>query len=181
MQAGTVFDVHDLIGHPGEERSAEAEVVAGDDLGAGMAKATQGSLLDVRVQLESVHEGIFVHGTVGFQISAECSRCLKPFSWHDEVAFGELFAYRSGDLSDHVSEDESESEVVDSRIDLEQVLRDAIVLDLPFQPVCDQYDAGPCEADGFREAAESEVQTDPRWGPLAGLLDAQRTEDSNQK
>ena len=57
-------------------------------------------------------------------------------------------------------------------VDLEPAVRDAIVLELPFQPVCD----GPCQQDyeiGVSEQAPlTEEPADPRWAALQSLLES---------
>jgi len=58
-------------------------------------------------------------------------------------------------------------------VDLEPVLRDAVVTALPFQPVCRPDCQGLCPECGIRleDAPDDHVheQLDPRWAALAAL------------
>ena len=58
-------------------------------------------------------------------------------------------------------------------VDLEPLLRDAVVLALPFQPLCEDDCPGLCIECGARFADDPdhahEEPVDPRWGKLADL------------
>ena len=119
--------------------------------------------LDVR--LESVHEGILVTAEVETTASGECGRCLEPLTEPLQVEFQELFAYSLDEAFDF--------EVQDDHVDLEPLVRDAVVLALPFQPVCRPECAGLDPETGER-LAEGEAPTqheslDPRWAALKDL------------
>ena len=82
-----------------------------------------------------------------------------------EVEFQELFAYHSGEAFEY--------EVQDDHVDLESLIRDAVVLSLPFQPVCRPDCPGLDPVTGLRLADHPELvtpeQRDPRWDVLAGF------------
>ena len=82
-----------------------------------------------------------------------------------EVDFQELFAYSLTNEDDFVVDDE--------QIDLEQVIRDAVVLSLPFQPVCRKNCLGLCPDCGVKLAENPhhvhETAADPRWSALEEL------------
>jgi uncharacterized protein len=57
-------------------------------------------------------------------------------------------------------------------LDLEQLVRDALVLELPLVPTCDRVDCAPAEAPGVRVGADAESADpppDPRWAALSEL------------
>jgi uncharacterized protein len=58
-------------------------------------------------------------------------------------------------------------------VDLEPLIRDAVVLSLPFQPVCRPDCPGLDPVTGVRLADHPELvtheQRDPRWAALAGF------------
>lgn len=159
--------IRDLVGKPGQMREHELEAEFGDRVGEGLAAIAPTEPIAIDVRLESVHEGILATGDATVTADAECSRCLQRFRLPVEVDFIELFAYDR-------SED-SEFQVVDDAIDLEQVVRDAVVLALPFNPVDRPDCAGLDPITGERLAPGTEwsppEQLDPRWAALAGLLD----------
>jgi uncharacterized protein len=148
-------------------------------LGVAMARVPEGSPIDLELRLESVLEGVLVSGTADLQISAECSRCLEPFDWYEEVDLTELFRYPTTDARGAVVEVEDESEdplpeLRDDLIDLQPVLRDAVVLDLPLAPLCSEDCLGLCPDCGVRledDPLHTHETSDPRWAALAALVD----------
>lgn len=64
-------------------------------------------------------------------------------------------------------------EIEGTEVNLESVVRDAIVLDLPFDPVCEPDCPGLCSECGIplREAEDghSHDVVDPRWAALGAL------------
>jgi uncharacterized protein len=164
----TRIHVRDLVHHPGVSKDLDTVIPAPADLGLGLARVPEGSDLRIDARLDSLHEGILVSGRLSYRVEAECARCLKPFDWDEEVEFRELFDYDRNDASEPEAEDEPPL-VEDDGIDLEQTVRDAVVLDLPFRPICEAYGAGPCEAEGI--ADPDAAGYDPRWAALSDLLD----------
>ncbi len=84
----------------------------------------------------------------------------------------ELYVYPESD-----AEDDEASRMEGDLIDLEPVLRDQVVLALPFQPLCTDDCPGLCPECGTRLADDPdhrhEERTDPRWAALSGLLSNQ--------
>ena len=72
-----------------------------------------------------------------------------------------------------LDDDEAEQHhLVDDLIDLEPVLRDAVVPSLPFQPVCREDCPGLCSECGAHLAEDPEHHhevIDPRWAALQTL------------
>jgi uncharacterized protein len=157
-------------------RTMEFEALAPADLGNAMAGVPEGSPMHMELRLESVHEGVLVTGSAEVTIAAECSRCLDPMEWEEEVEFSELFAYPATDARGHIIEDlDDDSELPqlqDDLLDLDPVLRDAIVLSLPLAPVCDDSCSGLCPTCGERLSdGHTHAGSDPRWAALSHLLE----------
>jgi uncharacterized protein len=154
--------VHDLMHKPGQMRELKLDIVTPESMGQGIAKVSEGVELDLDVRLESVHEGILATGEVFVDADAECSRCLEPLTVPVEVDFQELFAYSLSNEDDFVVQDE--------QIDLEQIIRDAVVLNLPFHPLCSEDCAGLCAECGVKLADNPhhvhETPIDARWSAL---------------
>ena len=153
-------------------RELELDVVAPDRWGAGLVSVEKGEPIDIDVRLESVHEGILVSATAETEYVGVCGRCLTDIRQPLQVEFQELFAYPGEETSD--------LEVQDDHVDLETEVRDAIVLSLPFQPVCRPDCPGLDPETGERQedhAGEAPREAhDPRWAALAGLgADAEGT------
>jgi uncharacterized protein len=144
-------------------RELSFDVDLADRWGEALVSVPAKTPVDVEVRLESVHEGILVTGVAGATYEGECGRCLTPISERVEVEFQELFAYPGEEANDF--------EVQDDHVDLETLVRDAIVLSLPFQPVCrpDCPGLDPITGERLEEHAAPEPQEplDPRWAALA--------------
>ena len=144
-------------------RTVQATVPAPTDLGITVIGVPPGSPVDLDLRLESVVEGVLVTGTAVVQLSGECVRCLVGISDELEIDVQELFTYAESDAS----EDEA-SRLEGDLIDLEPLLRDQVVLDLPFQPVCSPDCAGLCPICGANLNDESGARAQRQRRPEVG-------------
>jgi len=165
------IQVHDLMHKPGHMREVDTKVELPEALGAGLAAVPKGGEIELFLSLESVHEGIYVSGGLKTKANADCSRCLEPMSVPLQVDIQELFAYSLEVEDDLVIQDE--------QIDLEQVIVDSVVLNLPFTPICSSDCLGLCPECGVKMNEnpdhEHEAPIDSRWSALEKL--AQERED----
>jgi uncharacterized protein len=148
----------------------ERSVPAPKDLGLELIGVPPGAELDLRLRLESVSEGVLVSGTVTAPLQGECGRCLRPISDTIDVEIQELFAYAHSTTDETTDEDEV-GRLQGDLIDLEPVLRDAVVLALPANPVCREDCPGLCPGCGVPldelPADHGHAQLDPRWAALS--------------
>ncbi len=170
VRSGLVLDTHDLIRQAGAMREVTDTVQAPTSVGNGVIEVPQGSRITLDLRLEAVVEGVLVTGTASATATGECGRCLTPISMPVEVDVQELYAYADRDLS--ADEAEELSTMTGDLLDLEPVLRDQVVLDLPFQPLCREDCLGLCPRCGFRLNDDSDHrhddEVDPRWAGLSG-------------
>lgn len=163
-----VIDTRELGRRPGSQRTLDFEAPAPSDLGVGMIGVPPGSRLDLRLRLESVMEGVLVSGTVTGPLVGECARCLDPVASSVEVDLQELYAYPESDTT----EDEA-GRLAGDYLDLEPVLRDAVVLALPLMPLCRDDCGGLCAVCGARrddvDCGHEVAPVDPRWAALTDL------------
>lgn len=159
------LDVIDLIRRPGEMRERTIDTVAPEGWGTVVIGVREGEPVRADVRLESLHDGILVTLTAETVARGECVRCLIDVEPVVEVEIQELFAYSEDEASEYV--------VQDTKVDLEPALRDAVVLSLPFQPVCQDDCTGLCPQCGVRlldnPDHQHEAPVDPRWAALGGL------------
>ncbi|WP_424979932.1 YceD family protein [Labedella populi] len=157
--------VRDLINRPGEMREHSYDFDVPARLGEGLVAVREGVPMHAEIRLESVHEGILVTAEVDTTADGECGRCLREISQPVEVEIQELFAYAGSEASEY--------EVLYDHVDLESLVRDAVVLSLPFQPVCTPDCPGLDPETGERlerrPEPESREASDPRWAALAGF------------
>ena len=166
-----VIETHDLSRRAGTMKEVRRTAPAPADLGTEMIRVPEGSEIALDVTLESVVEGIWVSGTAEVKLVGECSRCLTPLHDAATLDLGELFYHPGRDA------EEDASLVVDERIDLEPLVRDAVVLDLPFTPVCREDCAGLCTICGANLNDDPDhhhgEQVDPRWAALRDVTTAE--------
>jgi uncharacterized protein len=167
-RSGLVLDTHELGRRAGAMKVVRATVEAPADLGIAVIGVPPGSPVELEVRLESVVEGVLVTGTATLQVRGECVRCLVPVSDELEVEIQELFVYPGMEPDDDLA-----SRLEGDLIDLEPLLRDAVVLDLPFQPLCRVDCAGLCIECGanLNENPDHrhDEELDPRWAALRAL------------
>jgi uncharacterized protein len=167
--ASWVIDTRELGRRPGSMRTYHRRFPAPPDLGLDVIRIPEGDELALDVRLESVMEGVLVSGTAVAPVAGECARCLDPLTDRVEVELTELFAYPHTATEESTDPDEV-SRVVDDLVDLEPIVRDAVLLALPQAPLCRDDCPGLCPECGGKRAelgAEHRHETmDPRWAAL---------------
>lgn len=167
-----VFDLRELGRRAGSLREYRRSVPAPAALGLDVIGVPQGASLELELRLESVTEGVLVTGTVSAPLTGQCGRCLDPVSDELEVDVVELFAYADS-ATDTTTERDEVQRVEGERIDVEPMVRDAVVLALPWTPLCRPDCAGLCPDCGERldelPAGHAHDTIDPRWAALAGF------------
>lgn len=165
-----VLDTRDLGRRPGSQRELSRTVAAPADLGIDMLGVPVGSDLILELRLESVMEGVLVSGIASVTLAGQCVRCLEPIGDRLDVQLQELFAYDESD-----AEDDEARRLEGDALDLEPLLRDAVVLALPHNPLCGPDCPGLCSDCGARLADDPDhthgEAIDPRWAALSQLSD----------
>jgi uncharacterized protein len=170
-----VFEVREFGRQPGAMRQFDRDLPA-EKLLSGLGSSLDGLytaesadlLLDLR--LESVVEGVLATGRVSGSLVGECVRCLDPVEVEVDADFQELFYYDPQELT--AEEREEALAVVEELLDVESLVRDAVMLDLPLQPLCEPDCPGLCPECGVALAEDPEHHhdaVDPRWAALSGL------------
>lgn len=155
------IDVADLLTHPGARRPLHLEAALAD-LGTPVARIVEPVRLDL--VLERVPDGIVARGELLARWEGECSTCLRELSDDLTVGVAELFEAHPVD-GDTYPLDGHE-------LDLEQLVRDALVLELPLAPLCGRADCAPAESPVVLVGADersSDAPVDPRWAALSDL------------
>jgi DUF177 domain-containing protein len=157
-------DVSDLLTRPGTSRRLEfTEELIGLGLDMGQVRTE----LRFDLLLESLVEGILVSGQVRGAFALACIRCLRDFESPFDVSMNEILAYEG------MPGAEEGYQIVADHAHLEPVVRDAVMLAMPINPLHAPDCKGLCPACG---ADRNEVdcghrleRTDLRWEPLAEL------------
>lgn len=98
------------------------------------------STVEGEFELIRTNRGLLLRGKVKADVEAECCRCLNAFKYPAEAAFEEE-AYPSIDIiSGYEAEEPKEDSavIIDEHhiLDIEDVIRQYLLLVLPMKPVC---------------------------------------------
>jgi uncharacterized protein len=176
-----VFDTRELGRRPGALKRLSRSVPAPKDLGIEVIGVRGGATVELDLRLESVMEGVLVTGTARAPLTGECVRCLEPLERELEADFQEMYSYPDADDRSRFADTGDDAEEEDrlflegDLFDLEPVLRDAVVLALPLQPVCREHCPGLCAECGARLEGDPDHHHDAvdiRWAALQGLAES---------
>ncbi|MBV9831394.1 MAG: DUF177 domain-containing protein [Marmoricola sp.] len=187
-RAPLVLDTRELGRRPGSQREVSFSAEAPAGLGIDILGVPEGSTVDLDLRLEAVMEGVLVTGTAAADLEGECARCLEPITDSIVVDLQELYVYDEPDHDDRGAreddEDDDVSRLVDDLVDLEPLLRDAVVLALPYQPLCSDDCPGLCAECGARLADDPDhrhdTPVDPRWAVLGDVVVADPEQPSTE-
>ena len=154
-------NVADLVQRPGARRREHIEGRVAD-LRVVDSAVPADAAVSVDALLEWVTEGILASGSVSAPWVGDCRRCLGPVTGEVSVDFRELF-------EEHPREGESYRLGHDS-IDMEPLVREALLLDLPLAPLCSPDCRGLCPTCGadlnLGPCGCPPPTADPRWAAL---------------
>ena len=172
-----VFDMRTLGRQAGSAKTQQLTVPAPDDMRLELARVPVGADMQLDVRFEAVAEGVLVTGSVIAPLAGECARCLAPLASSVTARFTELYLYtrdrhdKHDRFDENTEQDDEELHLDGDLLDLEPVLRDAVVLALPMSPLCREECPGLCIecgvplADAGPDHGHEDVP-DPRWAAL---------------
>ena len=180
------LNTYELPRRAGEMKEYELDIVVKEKFGVDLISVPAGEVIEIDARLESVTEGVLLSADVYAVAQGECIRCLDPVEIVIQRKIQELYSYeptnergkkkRKSSTEDLTSEDLDVADefMMDGDIlDLETPVRDAIVLSLPSNPVCNQDCLGLCPECGGKWADLPEDHAheviDARWASLRGL------------
>jgi uncharacterized protein len=156
--SGMRIDVADLLSHPGARR--EVQVAAPLEELAGSAARVEAPVLADLV-LDRISDGIVARGEVTATWRSECSVCLCDLEREISMHVDELFEEKNVDGETYPIEGHE--------IDLEQLVRDNVMLELPLAPHCDEECTPAGDLPDDPVVVQDESSTDPRWAVLSQL------------
>lgn len=152
----------ELLRVPGSERGIRAELTPAE---LGIEDPRLGDRVDVDLVAVSSIDDIDVRGTVTLDSREQCRRCLRPLDGDRTVDFDERY-----------SETPTAQEVFpidNGRIDLDQAIRETVLLALDDAPLCRPDCPGLCPVCGADLATSScscdQAEVDDRWAALDQL------------
>lgn len=163
-----VLNVVDLLRKPGAERQVRLESSI-DALDIADTRLPSGPVV-VEARLEALSDGIVVNGMVLARWHGQCRRCLTGLEGPLEVPVQEHYQVRVTDPDAFPLEHD--------QLDLRPMVREALLLDAPANPVCRDDCAGICPTCGVdRNSTTCSCEVlvrDDRWAALDALRDDSR-------
>ena len=171
MISPLVLYVAELQRRPGSRRTEQIPVVL-DGLAISTAHVDPGAPIQVDVVVESLSSSIVVAGTVAAPWTGACRRCLADAHGIAVADVREIFEARPTEGETYP--------LTGDHLDLEPMVRDAVLLSLPLAPLCRDACAGPAPdavavvtadvpAAGSDDADVPAPSGDPRWAALDAL------------
>jgi uncharacterized protein len=168
-----VLDTRELGRRPGTSQRVHRVLPAPEGLQVGLARVDPDAALGVDLLLEAVMEGVLVTLRTRVPYHADCARCLEHVVGELDVDVQEMYAHPDEEPYEDIPR------LAGDLLDLEPMLRDAVVLALPAAPLCREDCPGLCPECGARLADEPDHAhhdaLDPRW---AALVDLTSTDDT---
>ncbi len=167
--------VTDLLRHPGTRLDVLRVVPASDlgDLVVGASRVDPEADVTIDLFLESQPGTVVAAGTVEAVWEGECRRCLGDVVGELRAEVREVF----GDASEGAPDEGDFYPLLGDQVDLEPLVRDAVLLNLPVAPLCGPDCKGPVP-EAFADPADDEesdgdesgeAPRDPRWAALDAL------------
>lgn len=158
--------IADLRRRPGTRRRVE-ESVPLDDLEVSTARVPAAEPVVIDLELETLSDGLVATGTIDAPWTGDCRRCLQRVDGRAVVEVREIFQPRPIEGETYAMGEDI--------VDLEPMVRDAVLLALPLAPLCAEDCRGPAPEQFPTGRAEEgdgsapDTPVDPRWAALSGL------------
>jgi uncharacterized protein len=176
------LNTFELPRRAGEMKEYSLDIQVSENFGINLISVPAGETIEVDARLESVTEGILLSADVYAVAKGECIRCLDPVEIVIERKIQELYNYEPTNERGKKKKNEPEIDDLDIEdelmmqgqiMDLETPIRDAVVLSLPINPLCNQDCLGLCPECGEKWAGLAQDHAhetmDARWAGLKGM------------
>ena len=160
------LNLKDIIHVPGASIPFEFELDYSDMEFNGETPVTQPVRVSGRVR--NVADALLLEGDAVTTLSLVCDRCLQPFTREKTVALDTL-------LAGEVENEDSDIVLLDGdEVDLDELVREAFILDMDTKHLCSENCKGLCPGCGVdlnHEECRCKPEVDPRLASLAKLLE----------
>jgi uncharacterized protein len=184
MSEKPIFNVAQLLKEPvGATRRGEVDAQLQDLISeaelkqAGAAEDLPEMALTGPVRLMHTVNGVLVQGSLAAEVVLQCARCLEPVTVHLDVPVEETFEptldIATGQLVKPEEEDQALWINEHHILDLSEVLRQDVLLEMPVHVLCRPDCRGLCPTCGQNlneGTCDCESEPDPRWDSLRELL-----------
>ena len=166
------LDLHSFSSFPAEiTLEGEADLIDFETQGISFV-----DLMEVKLSIQEIGSEYFCQAFLTAPVEVECCRCLTLFD--DELTSDFNFSVKIGEGASVLSSDGEESDVIKLEVgkyvaDLNDVIREALILALPIKPLCDPDCRGLCPNCGINLNEETckctSAEIDDRWEDLKDL------------
>ena len=164
----------ELLRRPGNQKSVELVAALVDLHVVDPTRFADDAEVAVRLHLEALSDGIVIDGELSVPWHGVCRRCLLETGGTQVSEVHELYQ--------RIVTDPDAFEIVGEQLDLGDVVREVILLDVSSTPLCRPDCAGLCLTCGANlndgPCGCTVVSADPRWSALDQLVD--RPDPANQ-
>lgn len=172
-----VLDIRDLPQRVGAFAHHDITYTVTEPWGTPVIAVPPGTELALSVDLTSIEQGVLARIRTHAVAVGECVRCLDPVEREVDVDTSEVF-YLSIEVALLEGDDEEDATdfalIEGDSVDLTGPLLDAIVSQLPYQPLCSPDCPGLCPTCGVplrsAEPGHHHEVADPRWQALEGFF-----------
>ena len=157
----------ELLRRPGSQKTVELSSLLAELEVVDPVRFADDAEVSVRLHLEALNDGIVVDGELSVPWHGVCRRCLADTGG---AQVGEVH-----ELYQRTVTDPEAFEIVGDQLDLRDVVRELVLLDVPSTPLCRPDCAGLCLTCGANlndgPCGCAAAPTDPRWSALDQLHD----------
>lgn len=181
-----VLPLHSLPRQLGSRLEVHREWTVPEDFGTSSMSVRPGTVLDLPIELTSVEDGVLARVRVDVDLEGECVRCLDLVVHHHEVEASDVWfepgsrtvtmMLESGE-GDEDAPSPEDVPMISPRdtIDVEPLLRDAVLTLVEDRPLCRPDCRGLCPGCGekWEDLPEDHAHEviDPRLAGLAAFFD----------
>lgn len=130
------------------------------------------------LHVDKIGDEVLFKGNISTNVELRCSRCLKDFNWEANIDVDVVYHSLSelkGEEKHGVKEDELNTGFyLGNEIDLDELLLEQIILNIPMKPLCSKLCKGLCPKCGkdlnIEECICEKVNIDPRFEKLKKLF-----------
>ena len=160
------------------ERSKTVDVaIAPDEIDLELENARAVSPIRMRGAVERNDFRTDVNGKIDVEFEIDCTRCLEavkfPLDFQFDVEFVDAEHFGSSGEHEIDSNDLDTDALPNEQLDLKELAREQILLNLPEQVFCKNDCKGLCEICGTNRNLKDcncfETEVDPRWSALKDL------------
>ena len=163
-------------------RGVFAHVYQPDELNPVDERVNLSQTAEVSGSVRETGDGVFVNGHIETLAQLECDRCLKPIELPVSADFALEYItgadYESSSAAALSDEEMSVSVFEGESIDVDEIVREQILLAVPARTLCREECKGICPECGIDlntgECSCAVDEVDPRWAALKSIKDGQQ-------